>query len=161
MLACLIGYVGNAGAMLSHLGAMLARLEAMLAQHVTRNARRRTKTQTKIEMPQKSRNPMVRRVRPRFPQLPPRVGGGFGARLAQLWGPCWPTLGAASPLLGHVGPVWALCCPILTLCWPILNMCCPILALCWPKKRRTAKTMEKPMDSQGFGNHIEAMLAHL
>ena len=73
----------------------------------------------------------------------PRVGGRFQARLAQLWRPCWPTCGAASPLLGHVGPIWALCCPILILCWRILNIRCPILARCWPKKRRNAKSMEK------------------
>ena len=70
-------------------------------------------------------------------------------------------MGAVSPPPGHFGPIWALCCPILILCRPILNICCPILAGCWPKKRRNAKTMEKPMDSQGFGTHVEAMLDQL
>ena len=62
------------GARWGHLRAMLARLEAMLSQHARRNARRRTKTQTYRK---KSRNPMLRRVPPRFApgssQVPPRL----------------------------------------------------------------------------------------
>ena len=87
------------------LGAMVARLEAICWPNMrARNPGRQTKKQTKTNMPQTSRNPMLRRVRP---QVPPRLGALFGARLAQLWGPCWPMLGAVSPLpamLGRSGP---------------------------------------------------------
>ena len=104
------------GARLSHLGAMLARLEAMLAQHARKKRQKTNKKANKNKHAAKKPEPHATEG---SPQVPPRVGGRFGARLAQAWRPCWPTLGAVSPLLGHVGPMWALGCPILMLCRPI------------------------------------------
>ena len=105
---------------------------------------------------------IFRRVRP---QVPPRVGGRFGARLAQLSGPCWPTLGAVSPLLGQVGPIRALCCPILMLCRPIGNNMLSTLGPMLAPKKRKRKNLGK---TQGFATMVtvcwpilEAMLGRL
>ena len=101
--------------MLAHLGAMLGRRRAMLVRRGrevelcwpnmrARQARRRIKKQTQTKMPQKKPKPHATEGSPPgSPPGSPQVG----------WGPCWPMLGAVSPLLGHVGPCWANLGPML------------------------------------------------
>ena len=158
--------------MLSHLGAMLARLEAMLAQHARKKRQKTNKKANKNNnAAKKAKTPCYGGFAPGSPQVPPRVGGRFGARLAQLWGR-WPTLGAVSPLLGHVGPIWALCCPILILCWPILNICETFVVQSWPdvgpKKIETQKAWKNQWIRKVLATMLrlcwpsfEAMLVHL
>ena len=66
------------GARLSHRGAMLARLEAMLTQHARRNARTRTKNQTKTKISSKKPKPHATDgFPPGSPQVPPRFAPGW------------------------------------------------------------------------------------
>ena len=105
---------------------------------------------------------MLRRV---LPQVPPRVGGRCGERLAQLWRPGWPTLGAASPPPGHFWPILAPMLPHLESIESMLAHLKHTLSNLGPrfaqKKTKRKKPWKKPMDSQGFGTHVDAMLDQL
>ena len=176
--------------MLSHLGAMLARREAMLAQHTTRNARRQTKTQTKIKISQKSRNPMLRRVRPRFPPGTPqgrrlfwgKVGPVMGAMWAHVGGhvasagPCWADLG---PMLPHLGSMLAHLKHMLSNLGPMLaqkmdepqkpwknpwirKVLATMLRLCWPILEAMLVHLGAILARLGaMLARLKAMLAHL
>ena len=158
--------------MLAHLGAMLGRRRAMLVRRGrevelcwpnmrARNATKRTKKQTKTKLPQKTRSPMLRRIRPRCPPGSPqarrpfwvRVGPAMGAVLAYVEGcvasagPCWANLG---PILPHLDAMSAHLKHMLSNLGPRLA-----------QKKTKRKNHGKTNGFARFRNHVDAMLAHL